>query len=59
MLGAWTHPSVEISLVPQRDWPEDPERAFYERRSSHSAPNNGETPNSADTPSTANSKESS
>ncbi len=28
---------------PKRDCPQDPERAFYERMSSHSAPNNGET----------------
>ncbi len=34
---------------PQRDWPEGSERAFYERMSSHSVPNNGETPNTTNT----------
>ncbi len=43
-------PRIIIDIPrPKRDWPEGSERACYERMSSHSVPNNGETPTSTNT----------
>lgn len=45
-----SEPQIIFDLPrPKRDSPEGSERALYERMSSHSGPNNGETPNTTNT----------